>query len=88
MAKRPIFAEILEKYSQRESWGNCIAIVVSISGQTEGPLRGKPPYFGNPHVAMDIYDKRGKVLIAQEQDLSCPGSGGYKLVEKPDWILD
>ena len=71
---------------QRDGWEAHVAQVISISGETEGPLRGKPPYYGNPHVVMDLYDTWDRKLKAVGADLSCPGSDGYWLVDKPNWI--
>jgi hypothetical protein len=70
---------------QRESWGTSVAMVLMIGGQKEGPLRGTPPYFGNPSVVMDVYDCRTRQLISKNADLSCPGTFAYRLIEKPDW---
>ena len=73
---------------QRDSWGNSVAMVLLIGGQKEGPLRCKPPYFGNPAVVMDLYDCRTRQLVSKNADLSCPGTFAYQLVEKPDWAPD
>lgn len=53
---------------KRKNWRSPVR-VVSIGGQSSGPLVGTPPYYGNPVVL--IYG--GKVL-------SCPGTFQYELV--------
>lgn len=61
---------------RRNSWGNTTAIVRSIGGQTEGPLPGKPPYYGNPVVIADVsgtWTERGA-------QLSSPGTYAWQFV--------
>jgi hypothetical protein len=65
----------------RNTWGNTVARVLSIAGQAEGPLNGRPPYFGNPVVLVDILDAKTGFLKAENQVLSCPGTSAYRLLE-------
>jgi hypothetical protein len=59
----------------RNSWAEGkTALVISVGGQVEGPLDGKPPYYGNvPVIAEQPW---GRV-----EQLSCPGTAAYRLVE-------
>ncbi len=59
---------------QRESWGNTCACAVSVAGQIDGPLPGKPPYHGNPEVITDVYDIHTGEMKSPEAVLSCPGN--------------
>lgn len=65
----------------RDSWANIYAKVTSVGGKQQGPLKGKPPYYGNPVVKMDVYNKNGTIQKT-DQLLSCPGTYAYKLIEK------
>lgn len=61
----------------RDSWGRIYAKVTSIAGQTSGPLKGRPPYYGNPRVTMDVYNNDGTIQ-KENQVLSCPGNYTYR----------
>jgi hypothetical protein len=65
-------------FVRRNSWGCIYAQVTTIAGQTEGLLLGKPPYYGNPPVTMDVFNNDGSIQSTNQQ-LSCPGTYAYKL---------
>jgi len=67
-------------YVRRNSWAQTYARVVAVDGREAGPLSGRPPYYGNPPVTMDVYNWDGTVR-AVAQPLSCPGTYGYSLFE-------
>lgn len=69
-------------YVRRDSWTTVIAKVISVGGQTEGPLPGEAPYFKNPKVRMDVFFNDGR-LKARDEEMPCPGTYAYTLIEEP-----
>lgn len=67
-------------YVRRDSWSTIYARVATVAGRTEGPLQGKPPYYGNSPVTMDVFNNNGSVQ-GTNQPLSCPGTYAYKRFE-------
>lgn len=78
----------------RDSWGFTLAKIVRIDGVTDGEMiPGKAPYFGNPKVYAEFYktpnirESEGVAIsqicnssnMTNEGEISCPGTGGYKL---------
>jgi hypothetical protein len=70
-------------YVRRANWTGTYARVVSVAGRESGPLRGRPPYFGNPPVTMDVYNLDGTVR-ARGQELLSPGNRSYSLFVPPN----
>ena len=68
-------------YVRRDSWSTIYARVVTIDGRTEGPLRGRPPYYGDPTVTMDVFYNDGS-RQKSNQMLSCPGTYTYTRLER------
>lgn len=64
----------------RDTWGNTCAKVVEV-----GTLKGRPPYYGNPDVYVDIYDIHSGKLQEAHVLLSCPGTYSYRLIQPPAW---
>ncbi len=71
---------------QRNSWGRTVAYVEKVCGLSEGPIPGKPPYFGRPDVLVTLWqlrrDDSGWNCVGVGQQLSCPNTYAYRLV---DW---
>lgn len=67
-------------FVRRDSWTSIYAQVKTVAGQSEGPLIGKPPYYGNPKVTMDVFNNDGTVQ-GTNQELTCPGTYAYKLFQ-------
>jgi hypothetical protein len=63
-------------YVRRNSWAGTYAQVVTVSGREAGPLSGRPPYYGDSPVTMDVYNLDGTVRAVAQQ-LSCPGTYTY-----------
>lgn len=61
------------------------AQVRSVNGQTEGPLKEKPPKYGDGPVTIDYY--RDKKPIAKDHVLGNAGDPNFRIVEKPDWCM-
>lgn len=75
-------------FVRRDSWAHStFAKVLSIHGQTSGPLPGKPPYHtnwphhGNPVVLVDFYFNDR--LKEKGMILSCPGTYAYRQIPSP-----
>jgi hypothetical protein len=82
-------------YIVRDSWGFTVAKVIKIEGVTEGKvIPGKAPYFGNPKVFAEFYktpnirelegiaisDICNSSNLTNEGEVSCPGTGGYSML--------
>jgi hypothetical protein len=66
---------------RRTTWGNTCAKVTSV-----GPLKGRPPYYGNPEVLADVFNIHAGTLV--EKDAVVPVPGTYKTwrwVDPPEW---
>ncbi len=77
---------------QRDSWAYVIAKVVEIKGVKEGEnIPGVKPYFSNPIVIAEFYKtvenmnfaeiKNPKKIFLEKNNLSCPGTYAYKMIE-------
>jgi hypothetical protein len=71
---------------ERDSWGNWRAIVRSIGGQVEGKLGGRAPYYGNPEVIVDVFDRSSGEVLKAAFPLSCPGTYAYSLVSLSEGV--
>lgn len=72
-------------YVKRKSWHTIYAKVLSIAGKISGPLKGKPPYYDNPVVTVDVYHTNGR-LRNSNMSLYCPGSPSYEKIQPPSQI--
>jgi hypothetical protein len=67
---------------RRDSWsGSTFARILTVGGQSAGPLSGKPPYHDNPPVIAAFY-LHGK-LKDPNMVLSCPGTYAYTQIPLP-----
>lgn len=62
---------------ERATWGNTVATVKSIGGQTSGPLKGRGPYWGNPDVVADV----SGAWVQADAVLPCPGTYRWRMAE-------
>lgn len=62
---------------KRNSWSWQAAQIISIGGQTDGVLDGKPPYFNN----QKVLGRMGGV--GREVEILCPGTFGYRQIDAP-----
>lgn len=78
----------------RAKWRNVIARVTDVASKTAGPIEGHPPYYGNPSVTAQFFNRHtgepqaGWKDESFERALPCPGSYAYTLVptsELPAW---
>ncbi|MBK1667315.1 hypothetical protein CKO28_04610 [Rhodovibrio sodomensis] len=64
----------------RTSWGKTCARVVAV-----GDLTGRPPYYGNPPVLMDVYSLEGELKDAMAP-VPVPGTyKSWRQIQPPDW---
>ena len=64
----------------RTTWGKTIARIVG-----NAPLEGKPPYFNNPKVIIDVYSLDGS-LKGELSEMSAPGTyKTWRWIEAPEW---
>jgi hypothetical protein len=61
---------------RRAGWGESLAFVWRVGGKAEGPLDGKPPYYGNVKVGATIFYPDRVV----EGYLPCPGCYQWQTV--------
>ena len=73
---------------QRDSWGNCKALIVSVGGKFSGELQGVAPYFNNQEVEAEVYSFDGRRVPEDYRNgrLSCAGTYSYRLVSGPDQV--
>ena len=73
-------------FVHHEGWqSGTVARIVAVGGRHLGPLRGKPPYFNNPRVSMEIAYEKALLRVAHPGFLKSPGTYRYARVHKPDW---
>jgi hypothetical protein len=73
-------------YVVRNSWRNTYALVLSVGGQKEGPLPGKPPYHSgadgkNPAVLALMYSVWNADPLGPPEPLRSPGTYAYTMLE-------
>lgn len=64
----------------RNTWGNWYARVLSVGGRGEGKLVGRAPYYGNPEVLVDVWDRRTG-WVHRAFVLSSPGTYSYGMLK-------
>lgn len=65
---------------QRDSWGSTCAKVLAV-----GPIKGPPPYYGDPTVIADLYDLPTGTIKDKNVEISCPGNYTYRQIPPPKW---
>ncbi len=73
---------------RRDSWGNTVALLTSVNGQTEGKLDGRDPYYQDPDVRGDIYDLRTRTLLEGNSKLPCTGCWQWSWIGVPQDLWD
>jgi len=68
-------------YVIRNSWSNYYAKITEINGQSEGELPGDPPYHNNPKVYAELYSIKTGKCIKKREEITCPGTYGYFLMD-------
>lgn len=67
---------------RRTTWGTSCARIVEV-----GPLKGPPPYYGNPKVYADIHDLTTGALIEARAKIPVPGTyKTWRRIDAPDWF--
>jgi len=65
----------------RTTWGNTCAKVTSV-----GELTGPPPYYGNPKVFAEIYNRATGEMIDRNTKIPVPGTyKTWRLIDAPEW---
>lgn len=67
---------------RRDNWGRIVAKVLKVGGKERGALPGKAPYFGNPAV-LAVFVESASGQVKDQSQVSCPGTGAYRLAEQP-----
>jgi hypothetical protein len=66
---------------RRTTWGNTCAQVTSV-----GPVKGPPPYYGNPTVVADTYDLQTGELKERGAKVAVPGTyKTWRQIDPPSW---
>lgn len=73
---------------RRDSWGNTVAFLRSVAGQSEGKLSGRDPYYSSPEARADIYDWRSGELLDEDAVLPCVGCWQWSWIGVPQELWD
>lgn len=69
---------------KRANWVKTAFVVETIGGNPSGPLKGSPPYHGNPLVFGHYINPETGELVAdrsaKDGSLSCPGSFQWEMI--------
>jgi hypothetical protein len=70
---------------QHRDWRNTCALVLTVGGQSVGPLPGKAPQYGEPEVVVRQYDVRSGRALDAGVRVEGPGDKNYSLIAIPSW---